>query len=99
MSEVFWVSYRIVEDSSYQTRYNELIDRINRISSHQWDYTTSFHIIESGRDIETIFNRLTPALNKGDYLLIRRLNEKTALFFGYEEEFNELREFMPYVSR
>lgn len=97
---IYWISYRIHEDSSYAARYNDLIDRIDQVSLSQWDETTSFHIIKSDYSIDQISTHLVvPLKERVDTLVIRKMNYRDARYFGNDSDFLSLKSFIPYVKR
>lgn len=100
MEKIFWVSYKIHSDSTYQNRYNDFISKIDDVSLNQWENdTTSFHIIESNYSIDVIANHLSTALQSSDNFLIRRMNFKNAVYFGQDSDFEELKKFITYVRK
>jgi hypothetical protein len=101
MSGIYWVSYRIHEDCTYTARYSAFIASLDSVSDKQWENdTTSFHIIESKDSIKSIAASLKKALNEStDNFLIRKMDSKSAIYFGSNVEFFALKKFMDYVSK
>ncbi len=73
----YWISFRIKYDdeSSYNKRYNDLIDAINSHATGAWETDTSFLAIRSESSIDQIGQSLKAALNKTtDHLIIRQID-------------------------
>lgn len=89
----YWISFRIKDDATYQRRYSDLIDAINKhVDGKVWEPDTSMVAIESGDDIDTVGASLKAALNSTtdhlvirqiDYISTRYINDPGAGFFAF----------------
>ena len=101
MEKIFWITYRIHDDTDYDERYENFIEKIEEVSTAQWkNDTTSFHIIESNFNIDRIASSLSSVLfEHKDHFLIRRMNYQNAVYFGLDSEFENLKKFINYVRK
>jgi hypothetical protein len=77
---IFAISFRIKEDSTYQERYDSLVERIKKnASGSTWEETTSFFLIESTKSSQTLCDDLynnSQIMSSKDILLITNLSQK-----------------------
>jgi hypothetical protein len=78
---IFAISFRIHEDSTYEERYESLIEQIKKEAiDATWEETTSFFIIESNETAskslcDRLYNR-SDILESKDILLVINLSAK-----------------------
>ena len=74
------ITFRIHEDSTYQERYDSLIEQIKaEASDSTWEETTSFFIIESNKSSKALCDDLymhSSILESKDVLLVINLSQK-----------------------
>jgi hypothetical protein len=100
MSLTYWISFKIRDDADYQTRYDALVDEIDQLSTKTWSDTTSFYLIETGKEIDALATALKACIDLGkDMLVIRRLDNKSARFMGKLPKPTTLKGFMSYATR
>jgi len=77
---IFLISFRIQEDSTYEERYESLVDEIkNEASGSIWDETTSFFIIESNKASQLLCDDLydhSQIVDSKDVLLVINLSAR-----------------------
>ena len=77
---IFAISFRIHEDSTYDARYESLIEEIkDEARDGTWDETTSFFIIESRKSSKTLCDDLymhSQIIDTKDVLLVINLSAK-----------------------
>lgn len=85
MSNTYWVSFKIHDDSGYQSAYNRLSEAIKEAISDQkwWLETTSFYLFKSELDINTISRSIKLALRQDRDLAVIGMTEyKTGRVVG-----------------
>ncbi|MBY0560703.1 hypothetical protein [Hyphomicrobium sp.] len=74
------ITFRIHEDSSYQTRWNSVNEAIKKeTSSTYWAEPTSFFLIESSKNSQQLASAIdanSSFANDRDLLLVTNLSEK-----------------------
>lgn len=100
MDDVFWISYHIADNPRYYEKYSKIEKEINKISEKQW-HKGAFSLIQCPFfSIDAIAQPLAQILDsKTDTLLIRKLDKNTAVYFGNDDNFSEVKDFIPYVKR
>jgi len=77
---IFVISFRIKEDSTYQERYDSLVERIKKnATGSTWEETTSFFLIESTSSSSELCNDLyhnSKIIDSKDVLLVVNLSQK-----------------------
>lgn len=98
----YWVTFRIASNSTYQKRYDALIDAMieARGENGSWADPTSFWIVGSELGISQFGKKLASALNsKTDLLVIRELSRNNSRYFGAVENLKILKEFLPDIKK
>ena len=97
----FWISYRLKRNSTYEKRYDDLMEAIDDCcTGERWEETTSFHMIESTLTIDSATRKLKAAINTTtDVILVREVDTKSARFIGAVSDEAGLKRFMSYASR
>jgi hypothetical protein len=78
---IFAISFRIHEDSTYEERYESLVEQIaNAATDSTWEETTSFYVIESAHTsskslCDELYNN-SKILESKDLLLVINLSQK-----------------------
>lgn len=78
---IFAISFRIREDSTYEERYDSLVEEIKKeaAGSSTWEETTSFFLIESSKGSKSLCNDLynnSQIVESKDVLLVINLSAK-----------------------
>jgi hypothetical protein len=77
---IFVISFRIHEDTTYQERYDSLVERIKKeATGSTWEETTSFFIIESSKSSRSLCDDLynnSQIRESKDVLLVVNLSAK-----------------------
>jgi hypothetical protein len=78
---IFVISFRIKEDSTYQERYDSLVERIKKnATGSTWEETTSFFLIESTSSSSELCDDLyynSKIIDSKDVLLVVNLSHKS----------------------
>jgi hypothetical protein len=98
----YWVTFRIadrvVNGRTYDVRYEALKDAIKRHASKWWLEPTSFIAFSSANDIGAISAACKAAIvPQYDMFLIRKMDEKSAIICGANED-RDIYEMMPYLK-
>lgn len=51
---VYWLTFRLSEDSDYAARYERLVEAVREISEGWWVESTSFILFDSDQDIDDL---------------------------------------------
>jgi len=98
---VYWLSFRLAEDSTYSERYTALNQAIDAMCSQWWFDTSSFFVFESDLGIDQVAVNAKAAVNpsKGkDIVLIGMSEFKSTRLIGvpdYEAIFG----LMPFTKK
>lgn len=86
MPNKFWTTFRLKQDATYSTRYDELTATLRRIGNYLWVEPTSFCAFETDLDIDDVALQLSGAVNENtDLVLIREVGVKDARYIGTPE--------------
>ena len=78
---LFAISFRIHEDSTYETRYESLVEQIQKEAvDNTWEETTSFYLIESEQKTskslcDDLYNN-SKIIDSKDIILVINLSNK-----------------------
>ena len=79
----YWLTFRIHENSSYQRRYDALIEAVNESGSGFWDGPTSFIAIRSDKTIDVLGRALKAAIDDDvDLFVIREIGKDSTRYAG-----------------
>ncbi len=98
---VFWVTFRIKKDSTYDQRYEALKAAVEAVKegTRWWIEPTSFFLFKSQHTIDQVAARVKSALNtSSDMALIGMPEFKDARVVGKLED-EDLFQFMPFTKR
>jgi hypothetical protein len=95
----YWTTFRIHNDASYRTRYDNLVEAVRSISSKWWVDPTSFLLFESSKDINGVAAAVKAAINTGtDMALIGMPDFKDARLVGQTGD-QDLFALMPFAKK
>lgn len=95
---VYWISFRVGHEDDYQARYTSLVDGLKSISLKYWEETTSFLVIETDQDIDSIASIANDAVDRTtDLVLVRAMDSKNARLIGIEGD-DDIFKLMPYLK-
>lgn len=79
----YWLSFRIAKNSTYQRRYDDLIEIMNDGGSGFWDGPTSFIAIRTEHDIDALGRALKTAIDESiDLFVIREIGKDSTRYAG-----------------
>ncbi len=96
---VYWITFRIADDDTYEERYTALVAAIKGAASKLWEETTSFILFESSQNMAGIAALTKSAIdNTQDLALIGMPDYKTATVVGvvYDQDLFGL---MPFTKK
>lgn len=91
--EVFWITFRIENDVTYDDRYNALIGAVKQHNDGSWWFEpTSFWLVESNSSRAAIAASVKRAIDVGkDLVLIGSMQYAGATLVGKAKNLAELR--------
>jgi hypothetical protein len=95
---VYWISFRLHDDQSYQKRYDALYAAVQGISSKWWLDSTSFIVAESSASIDTLAGTIETVVGSKDLVLIGMPEYKSARLIG-ETDDSDIFQLMPFVKK
>lgn len=98
--ETYWFSFHIENDSTYQQRYDRLIESIrDKLNGKWWLETTSFIIFQSNSNIDTIALAVKAAFNPNkDIAVIGMSDYKSARLIGASKD-PDIYDLMPFIKK
>lgn len=79
----YWLTFRLHQNSSYQTRYDDLIEVVNDSGTGFWEGPTSFIAIRSSKDIDALGQALKGAIDPSvDLFVIREIGRDSTRYAG-----------------
>jgi hypothetical protein len=79
----YWLTFRIHQNSTYQTRYDALIEAVNDNGTGFWDGPTSFIALRSGKSIDTLGKAYKDAIDPAvDLFVIREIGVDSTRYAG-----------------
>lgn len=100
--EEYWVTFRIESNTSYEKRYQSLLDAMVSVKGKNasWGESTSFWLIKSNLTIDQLAENLTSGLDaKTDLLVCRCLAKDNSRYFGSVQDLKVLLDFLPKIKR
>lgn len=98
--EEYWVTFRLESNSSYDTRYQSMLDAMIAIRGASWAEPTSFWLVQSSLTIDDFIQRLTAGLNaKTDLVVVRCLAKNASRYFGVLQHPDILKTFLPDIKK
>jgi hypothetical protein len=96
---VYWTTFRIHNDASYQHRYEKLMEAIRVISIKWWVDPTSFLLFESNQGIDGVASAIKAAINSTtDMALVGMPDFKDARAIGHTHD-QDLFALMPFTKK
>lgn len=99
---VYAVSFRIHEDSTYQTRYASFTAQLQQGSKTHWDETTSFALVETDETIDGFCSRIyvySGFDSSKDLYLVLYTNKLSARVRGSVKYPHTLQSLLPYLVK
>jgi hypothetical protein len=93
----FAISFRVHQDSTYQARYDSLIEQIKKCR-HSWLETTSLALVETTESLDTLEHRLyydSKLLAERDLLFVVPITDEPAILRGKDRLPATLRAILP----
>lgn len=96
---VYWITFRIADDDTYEERYVALVEAIKGASSKFWEETTSFILFESSQNMAGIAAITKAAIDASqDLALIGMPDFKSATVIGPVSD-QDLFNLMPFTKK
>jgi hypothetical protein len=96
---VYWLTFRLEYDATYDQRLKKLNDAIDRIAPQWWVEPTSFLLFECGENIDGVAQAAKAAINpRTDMVLIGMSEFKTARVIGNVTQ-TALFDLMPFTKK
>jgi hypothetical protein len=96
--KTYWLSFRIADDATYDTRYERLLEAIHTPASKCWLETTAFIIFSSSHDIDALAARVKGAINATkDIAVIGMPDFKSARILGASQD-DDIFALMPFIK-
>ena len=79
----YWLTFRVLENSGYQRRYDALIEAVNESGTGFWDGPTSFIAIRSSKSIDELGTAFRAAIDPLlDLFVIREIGKDSTRYVG-----------------
>jgi len=95
---VYWMSFRLKDDPTYEQRYQGLYDAVQSVSSKWWIEATSFIVFESDLIIDGLVKAIKSVVDKDDLVIIGMPEFKSARLIGNTED-KDIFLLMPFIKR
>jgi hypothetical protein len=97
--ETYWVTFRIHDDATYETRRDKLYAAINDVSTTWWLEPTSFIAFASSLTADAIAGKIKAAFNPAtDLALLGMPGFKTARLIGKSDD-NDIYDLIPFLKK
>lgn len=95
---VYWLSFRLKDNSTYSDRYEALVEAIRVNSSKWWYDTSSFFVFATTATIDEMANAVKNAIDeRNDLVLIGMPEFKSARLIGANKD-QDIFDLMPFVK-
>lgn len=96
----YWVTFRIEDNPTYQTRYDAFIETVSSYKLGFWSEPTSFMLVEANIEIDAFVREISKPLDRSkDLLLVRYISRDASRVFGKSENFDVLQSFFPNIKK
>jgi hypothetical protein len=95
---VYWISFRLHEDSTYDDRYKKLYAAAQKIGSKWWVDTSAFIVLDSAQSVDQVAAAVKAAIGPNDVALIGMPEFKTARLIGQTKD-QDIFELMPFTKK
>ena len=96
----YWVTFRLLNNASYQERYDAMLKARVSVRAAQWGEPASFWLVESKLDIDPLMKVLTaPLTEQTDLLVVRYLGKNGSRYFGQFNHLDTLKHFLPDIIK
>lgn len=96
---VYWLTFRLETDATYNDRYDKLIEAVDILSTRWWVEPSSFLLFESGNKIDEIARAVKTAITPSkDLVLIGMPEIKSARVIGKVTD-QTLFDLMPFTKK
>ncbi|MCR4265341.1 hypothetical protein [Nitratireductor sp. ZSWI3] len=95
----YWLSFRLQDDSTYNQRYKDLTDTVQRLSTKWWVEASSFIVFASAADIDKIASEIADVIYVDtDLVIVGMPDFKSARLIGHHED-DDIFELMPFIKK
>ncbi len=96
---VYWLSFRLEDDSDYPNRYQALTDAIQGMTKKWWLETSSFFVFEAEPNIDGVAATVKKAIAPSkDIVLIGMPDYKSARLIGASKD-DDIFKLMPFTKK
>lgn len=96
---VYWITFRLEQNTTYDDRYKALIDTVDKMKSMWWGETSSFILFEAEKTIDEVAAAIKKAINAStDIVLIGMSDYKSARVIGPIKD-QDLFKLMPFTKK
>ncbi|MCA0058387.1 MULTISPECIES: hypothetical protein [unclassified Mesorhizobium] len=95
----YWLSFRLQDDRTYNQRYENLTETVERLSTKWWVEASSFIVFASEAGIDKIASEIADVIYIDTDLVIVGMPEfKSARLIGHHED-DDIFELMPFIKK
>lgn len=100
MADTYWLSFRLHEDSGYESTYNKLQEAIkDSVNGKWWFETTSFFTFASNYSMNDLASKIKSSIRPDrDLVLIGMTDYKSARLIGKSND-RDIDQLIPFLKR
>lgn len=92
----YWVTFRVASNTTYQKRYDAMLDAMKEAAGGYWGEPTSFFLIASELSTDALTRAISrPLASATDLLVVCDLADNETCYFGNLEYLDIFREYLP----
>lgn len=96
---VFWISFTLEDNSTYDDRYTALIDGLHGIGNEWWEETAAFLLLDTDSEIDGVCHVIESAIDTStDIALVKKEGVKAARIIGAFKD-KSIFALLPYVKK
>jgi hypothetical protein len=97
--EEYWVTFRLAAGSTYEKRYQSMLDAMVECRNGSWGEPTSFWLVSTNLTIDAFIKKLTAGLSAStDLVVVRNLAKDNSRYFGKVDHLDVLKGFLPLIK-